>query len=59
MYSAVAKDFIRKDGDGYSVFRDAAMDADGCGPGLEEAVAEYIGLNSPVSAKPERRVATK
>ncbi len=59
VYYVVSNDFMRGGGDGYAVFRDKGMDAYDSGPGLEEAVAEYIGQNSPVEPKLEGRITAK
>jgi len=59
VYSVVSNDFMRGGGDGYAVFRDKGMDAYDSGPGLEEAVAEYVGLHSPVEPKLEGRITAK
>ena len=49
-YKVAANDFNRGGGDGYEVFVNArnAYDA---GAALDEAVAEYIAMNSPVAPK--------
>jgi len=59
VYFVVSNDFMRGGGDGYAVFRDNGMDAYDSGPGLEEAVAEYVGLHSPVEPKIEGRITAK
>ncbi|MFH1803674.1 MAG: bifunctional metallophosphatase/5'-nucleotidase [Pseudomonadota bacterium] len=59
MYGVVSNDFMRNGGDGYALFRDNATDVYDFGPNLEQAVAEYIGLNSPVTPATDGRIAMK
>ena len=42
VYRVAASDFVRTGGDGYTVFRDKAMHPYDFGPGLDEAVMDYI-----------------
>ncbi len=57
VYGVVANDYTRKCGDGYDVFKDAAINAYDYGPSLETAVAEYIGAHSPYTPYKDGRVA--
>ena len=57
VYKIVSNDFLRGGGDGYDVFADKAIDPYDSGAILADAVAEYIGLNSPVSPVVEGRIA--
>ncbi len=56
VYRVVSNNFMRAGGDGYSMFRDAGMDAYDYGPGLEEATARYIAETSPYEPRTEGRV---
>lgn len=47
IYGVVTNDFMRKGGDGYAIFASNAIDPYDYGPGLEEAVAEYLANNAP------------
>jgi 5'-nucleotidase / UDP-sugar diphosphatase len=47
IYGVVTNDFMRKGGDGYAIFASNAIDPYDYGPGLEEAVAEYLAHNAP------------
>ena len=48
LYGVVSNDFMRNGGDGYVLFRDNATDVYDFGPNLEQAVADYISMNSPM-----------
>jgi 5'-nucleotidase len=56
VYNVATNDFMRRGGDGYTVFKTNAVDAYDFGPNLEDSVAAYIAKNSPVQAKLEGRV---
>jgi 2',3'-cyclic-nucleotide 2'-phosphodiesterase/3'-nucleotidase/5'-nucleotidase len=56
VYKLTSNDFMRKGGDGYSVFADNAIDPYDAGAVLADAVAEYIGAHSPVSPVVEGRI---
>ncbi|MCH2274332.1 bifunctional metallophosphatase/5'-nucleotidase [Thalassospira sp.] len=58
-YGVVSNDFMRNGGDGYALFRDNATDVYDFGPNLEQAVAEYIGLNSPMTPATHDRIMIK
>ena len=59
MYGVVSNDFMRNGGDGYTLFRDKAIDIYDFGPNLEQAVADYIGLNSPLTPTTKGRITLK
>ena len=46
-YGVVTNNFMRGGGDGYALFASNAIDPYDYGPGLEEAVAEYLSNNAP------------
>ncbi|MFQ5595289.1 MAG: bifunctional metallophosphatase/5'-nucleotidase [Anaerolineae bacterium] len=56
VYELVSNDFMRRGGDGYDMFADNAIDPYDSGAVLADAVAEYIGENSPVSPAVEGRI---
>ncbi|MFQ5612325.1 MAG: bifunctional metallophosphatase/5'-nucleotidase [Anaerolineae bacterium] len=56
IYKVAANNFMRGGGDGYSVFAENAINPYDFGPTLDEAVAIYIGLNSPVAPEVEGRI---
>ncbi|WP_417844860.1 bifunctional metallophosphatase/5'-nucleotidase [Thalassospira sp.] len=58
-YGVVSNDFMRRGGDGYSIFRDNGVDAYDYGPNLEQAVAEFIGANSPMAPTTHDRIIMK
>ena len=58
-YGVVSNDFMRNGGDGYALFRDNATDVYDFGPNLEQAVAEYIGMNSPMIPATHDRIMMK
>lgn len=58
-YGVVSNDFMRNGGDGYALFRDNATDVYDFGPNLEQAVAEYIGMNSPMAPATHDRIMIK
>ncbi len=51
VYKVVTNDFMRKGGDGYTMFRDYAIDPYDFGPALDEALAGYMAMLSPVDAE--------
>lgn len=55
-YKLVSNDFMRKGGDGYTMFAERAIDPYDAGAIMADAVAEYIALNSPVSPEVEGRI---
>jgi 5'-nucleotidase len=56
IYNVGTNDFMRRGGDGFSVFKDKSIDAYDFGPNLEDTVASYIGANSPYEPKLEGRI---
>jgi 2',3'-cyclic-nucleotide 2'-phosphodiesterase / 3'-nucleotidase / 5'-nucleotidase len=58
IYRIVTNDFMRKGGDGYVLFRDAALKPYDFGPGVDEALAEYIATrpNRTISPALEGRI---
>jgi 5'-nucleotidase len=58
-YTVVTNNFLRAGGDGYSPFRDRAIDAYDAGPGLDETVANALAAHPAISAAPDGRLAIK
>ena len=56
VYKLVSNDFMRGGGDGYDMFANNAIDPYDSGAVLADAVANYIGGNSPVSPAVEGRI---
>jgi len=56
VYRVASNDFMRGGGDGYDVFAENAIDPYDAGAVLADAVAEYIGNQSPVSPTVEGRI---
>lgn len=56
VYGLVTNNYVRGGGDGYAVFAEDAMNAYDFGPNLEEAVAEYLGANSPYQPYTDGRI---
>ena len=57
VYGVVSNNYMRRGGDGYAVFAEAALDAYDYGPGLEEVVADYIaGLTDGYSPFTDERI---
>jgi 5'-nucleotidase len=59
IYKIATNEFMRRGGDGYTIFRDRAIDPYDFGPGLEDTVAAYIQTRSPIAATVEGRIRTK
>ncbi len=55
-YGVVTNNYTRTGGDGFKVFNDKAINAYDFGPSLEDAVAAYIGANSPYKPYTDGRV---
>ena len=55
VYGVVSNDFVRKGGDGYSMFVDA-MNAYDYGPDLADVTAEYLAANSPYTPFTDGRI---
>lgn len=51
IYKVVTNDFVRKGGDGYTVFRDYAINPYDFGPSLAQAAEDYIRTFSPIDAE--------
>jgi 5'-nucleotidase / UDP-sugar diphosphatase len=47
VYGVVSNNFMRKGGDGYSMFAANAMNAYDFGPGVEQVLADYLVKNAP------------
>jgi len=58
VYGVVSNDFMRRGGDGYSVFATGGMNAYDFGPGLEQVVADYLAENAPYAPFTDGRIAT-
>jgi 5'-nucleotidase len=56
IYPVATNDFMRKGGDGYALFASNAQDPYDYGPGLEDALAEYLAENEPYTPKLEGRI---
>ncbi len=56
VYKLTSNDFMRLGGDGYEMFANNAIDPYDAGAVMADAVAEYIGGNSPVSPATEGRI---
>ncbi len=56
IYKVVTNDFLRRGGDGYSVFLTKAINPYDAGAVMADAVAEYIGMKSPVAPIVEGRI---
>ena len=56
IYRVVTIDFARQGGDGYTVLRDYAMRAYDEGPGLDEALIDYITAASVISPTLDGRI---
>lgn len=55
-YIVATNNYVRQGGDGYKIFAEKARDAYDYGPGLEQAVADYLGANTPYTPKLEGRI---
>ncbi|TPW31094.1 multifunctional 2',3'-cyclic-nucleotide 2'-phosphodiesterase/5'-nucleotidase/3'-nucleotidase [Martelella alba] len=56
VYGVVSNNYMRAGGDGYSIFAEKGMNAYDFGPNLEDAVAAYIGANSPYTPAIDGRI---
>ena len=56
VYNVATNNFMRTGGDGYTVFRDNGINPYDFGPPLEDAVMDYITVNSPISPMIEGRI---
>ena len=59
IYTIATNDFMRRGGDGYTVLRDRAIDPYDFGPGLDDALADYIRNNNPVRVGLDGRIVTR
>lgn len=57
-YSIVTNDFMRRGGDGYSVFAENAINPYDFGSPMDQVVADYIAANSPINPQIEGRILT-
>jgi 5'-nucleotidase/UDP-sugar diphosphatase len=55
-YSLVSNDFMRRGGDGYSVFKDNSTNAYDGGSPLDIVLGDYIKANSPINPQVEGRI---
>lgn len=58
VYGVVSNNFIRKGGDGYAMFKDAANAYD-FGPDVADVVSEYLAANAPYTPVLEGRITMK
>jgi 5'-nucleotidase len=56
VYLIVTNSFMRAGGDGYTVFRDRALEFYDTGPLLEEVVAGWMGARSPLEPRTDGRI---
>lgn len=56
IYGVGTNDFMRKGGDGYTLFGSNGMEAYDYGPGMEEVVAAYLAEHAPYQPKLEGRI---
>ncbi|MBC8253108.1 MAG: 5'-nucleotidase C-terminal domain-containing protein, partial [Ardenticatenia bacterium] len=56
VYKLTSNDFMRRGGDGYDMFANNAIDPYDFGAVQADALAEYIGVHSPVSPAVEGRI---
>jgi 5'-nucleotidase len=59
IYTIATNDFMRRGGDGYTVLRDRAIDPYDFGPGLDDALADFIRANNPVRVGLDGRIVTR
>ena len=56
IYKVATIDYLRGGGDGYTVFKEKAIEPYDGGVNLEDAVAEYIAAHSPLRGKRDGRI---
>ncbi len=56
LYTVATNDFLRRGGDGYTVFADNAINPYDSGANLEEAVSAYVTAHGPLSPQLEGRI---
>jgi 5'-nucleotidase / UDP-sugar diphosphatase len=59
IYTVATNDFMRRGGDGYTVLRDRGIDPYDFGPGLDDALADYMRNNNPVRIGLDGRIVTR
>lgn len=55
-YTLASNDFMRRGGDGYTVFNDNAISPYDFGKPLDQVMADYIATNSPIAPAVEGRI---
>ena len=55
-YGVVTNNYVRGGGDGYKIFATNAVNPYDFGPNLEQAVADYLGANSPYEPYTDGRI---
>ncbi len=55
-YTLASNDFMRRGGDGYSVFKDNAINPYDGGSPLDIVLADYVKVNSPINPQVEGRI---
>jgi 5'-nucleotidase len=55
-YTVASNDFMRRGGDGYSVFNDNAIDPYDFGTPLDQVLKDYIAAHSPIAPVVEGRI---
>ncbi len=56
VYKVATIDYLRGGGDGYTMFKEKAIEPYDGGVNLEDAVAEYIAAHSPLRGRIEGRI---
>jgi 5'-nucleotidase len=59
VYKVATIDYLRRGGDGYTMFKEKAIEPYDGGVNLEDAVAEYIAARSPLRGRIEGRIRRK
>lgn len=59
IYGVVSNNYMRNGGDGYSMFRDQAINAYDFGPGLEQVVADYLKASGSYVPYTDGRISQK
>jgi 5'-nucleotidase len=55
-YTLASNDFMRRGGDGYTVFAENSIDAYDFGKPLDQVMADYIASHSPIAPAVEGRI---
>ena len=58
-YGVVSNNFVRSGGDGYSMFRDDAVNAYDYGPDVADVVAEYLAEHTPYMPYTDGRISIR